>query len=62
LFPLFVNGGETGWLGFLHGGSDEGGGGMYSVDIFPVTMTWIFRFLDGKIEVEMVLSSWNNFL
>jgi hypothetical protein len=62
LFPLFVNGGETRWLEFLHGGSDEGGDRIYNVDNFPVTTTWIFMFPNDDIEVEMVPPSWNNFL
>ena len=31
---LSSNGEEIGWLGSLHGGSDEGGGGIYGVNNF----------------------------
>ena len=34
LLLLSGNSEETGWLGFLHDGSDEGGGGIYSVGNF----------------------------
>ena len=59
---LSVNGEEIGWLGSLHGGSDEGGGGIYGVHNFLGAATWRIRFLDGVIEAGMVPSSWNNFL
>ena len=59
---LSGNGEEIGWLGSLHSGSDEGGGGIYSIgNLFGAT-TWRIRFPDGVIEVGMVPSSWNNFL
>ena len=48
--------------GSLHGGSEEGGGGIYSVGNLLRATTWRIRFPDGVIEVGMVPSSWNNFL
>ena len=59
---LSVNGEEIGWFGSLHGGSDEGGGGIYNVGNLLEATTWRIRFPDGVIEAGMVLSSWNNFL
>ena len=59
---LSGNGEEIGWLGSLHGGSDEGGGGIYGVGNFLGATTWRIRFPDGVIEAGMVPSSWNNFL
>jgi hypothetical protein len=62
LLIFFGNGGEIGWLGFLHGRSNEGGGGIYDINNFLGTATWRFRFPDGDIEAKMVPSSMNNFL
>ena len=62
LLLLSGNGEEIGWLGSLHSGSDEGGGGIYGVGNFLGATTWNIRFPDGIIEVRMVPSSWNNFL
>ena len=59
---LSGNGEEIGWLGSLHGGSDEGGGGIYNVGNLLGATTWRIRFPDGVIEAGMVPSSWNNFL
>ena len=56
------NGEEIGWIGSLHGGSDEGGGSIYGVCNFLGATLWRIRFLDGVIEAGMVPSSWNNFL
>ena len=62
LLLISGNGEEIRWLGSLNGGSDEGGGCIYSVgNLFGVT-TWRIRFPDGVIEAGMVPSSWNNFL
>ena len=60
--PPLCNGEEIGWLQSLHGGSEEGGGGIYSVGNLLGATTWRIRFPDGVIEVGMVPSSWNNFL
>jgi hypothetical protein len=55
---LFGNGEEKGgWLWSLHGGFDEGCGGIYNVGNFLRTSTWRIRFPDGDIKAEMVLSS-----
>ncbi|CAL5076055.1 unnamed protein product [Urochloa decumbens] len=62
LLLLSGNGEEIGWFGFLHGGTNEGGDGIYGVDNFLGAKTWRFRFPDGDIEAGMVPSSWNNFL
>ena len=59
---LSANGEEIGWLGSLHGGSDDGGGGIYGVSNLLGATTWKIRFPDGVIEAGMVPSSWNNFL
>ena len=59
---LSGNGEEIGWLGSLHGGSDEGGGGIYGVGNFLGATIWRIRFPDGVIEAGMVPSLWNNFL
>ena len=56
--PLLIsgNGEEIRWLGSLNGGSDEGGGCIYSVgNLFGVT-TWRIRFPDGIIEAGIVPS------
>ena len=34
LLLLSGNGEEIGWIGFLHGGSNKGGGGIYGVGNF----------------------------
>ena len=62
LVLLSGNGEEIGWIGSLHGCSDEGGGGIYGVGNFLGATTWKIRFPDGIIEVRKVPSSWNNFL
>ena len=62
LLLLSGNGEEIGWLESLHGGSEEGGGGIYSVGNLLGATTWRIRFPDGVIEAGMVPSSWNNFL
>ena len=62
LLLLSGNGEEIGWLESLHGGSEEGGGGIYCVGNLLGATTWRIRFPDGVIEVGMVPSSWNNFL
>ena len=62
LLLLSGNGEEIGWLESLHGGSEEGGGGIYSVGNLLGATTWRIRFSDGVIEAGMVPSSWNNFL
>ena len=63
-FLLFLsgNGEEIEWIGSLHSGSDEGGGGIYSVNNFFGATTWRIRFPDAVIEAGMVPPSWNNFL
>jgi len=55
LLLLFGNGEEIGWIGSLHGGSDEGGG-IYGVGNFLGATTWRIRFPDGIIEVGIVPS------
>ena len=60
--PPLCNGEEIGWLQSLHGGSEEGGGGIYSVGNLLGATTWRIRFPDGVIKAGMVPSSWNNFL
>ena len=62
LLLLSGNGEEIGWLESLHGGSEEGGGGIYSVGNLLGATTWRIRFPDCVIEAGMVPSSWNNFL
>ena len=54
LLLLSGNGEEIGWIGFLHGGSNKGGGGIYGVGNFFEATTWRIRFPDGVIETEMV--------
>ena len=61
LLLLSGNGEEIGWIGSLHGGSDEGGG-IYGVGNFLGATAWRIRFPGGVIEAGMVPSSWNNFL
>ena len=50
LLLLSGNGEEIGWLGSLHGGSDEGGGGIYGLGNFLGATTWRIRYSDGVIE------------
>jgi hypothetical protein len=52
-FLLFFsgNGEEIGWIGFLHGSSNESGGGIYVNNFFGITI-WRFRFSDGDIKAE----------
>ena len=62
LLLISGNGEEIRWLGSLNGGSDEGGGGIYSVGNLLGATTWKIKFPNGVIETGMVPSSWNNFL
>ena len=62
LLLLSSNSEEIGWLQSLHGGSDDGGGGIYGVGNLLGATTWRIRFPDVVIEAGMVPSSWNNFL